>query len=154
MISEVDRFLSHVFDVNGCWLWTGAIANSGYGKLQRSGKQHLAHRYAYELFTGRKLGALQANHACDTKRCVNPVHIWAGTQKENLRDAKDKGRRLGPKINVRGEAHGMSKLTVEMVLEMRSRHLNGDSERELASHFGIARGTAHAAVSGSTWSHV
>ena len=76
--------LKYKIDVHeGCWLWTGAKNNRGYGHLVLDGKHMLAHRVSYMLFKGRIPKGLTVNHDCQITSCVNPVHLSVMTQKEN-----------------------------------------------------------------------
>lgn len=73
----------------GCWLWTGATVR-GYGKLTRGGRGEghvLAHRLSYELLIGPIPDGLQIDHLCRVRNCVNPDHLEAVTQLENIRRA-------------------------------------------------------------------
>ncbi|MFC8490724.1 HNH endonuclease signature motif containing protein [Streptomyces sp. NPDC057235] len=86
--SPTDRFLSHVDQSNGHWLWTGAINPNGYGYFSlggRAGKSVTAHRAAHVLFIGPIPEGAVVDHLCRVKRCVNPAHLEAVTQKENMR---------------------------------------------------------------------
>ena len=73
-----------------CWNWTGATAN-GYGVLNFGG-QVRAHRLAYETFVGPIPDGLLVCHRCDNPRCVNPGHLFVGTNSDNTRDMVSKGR--------------------------------------------------------------
>lgn len=72
----------------GCWLWTGTISASGYGRLKRQGRDIFAHRFAYELLVGPIPEGLVIDHLCRTRSCVNPDHLEPVTHAENLRRGK------------------------------------------------------------------
>lgn len=71
---------------NGCHIFTGTLINSGYGQINKVGSKHLAHRLIYTECFGPIPPGLQVNHRCNVRRCVNPLHLYAGTQKDNMRD--------------------------------------------------------------------
>jgi hypothetical protein len=77
----------------GCLLWLGAVCKSGYGRIASSsgGSPVLAHRIAYECAHG-PIGRRHLCHRCDTPSCVNPEHLFVGTQRDNIRDMFRKGR--------------------------------------------------------------
>lgn len=86
-----ERFFEKVNKTSECWLWTGYIYPSGYGNFSIKNKHIYAHRYSYELHFGEipKVNGetLFVLHKCRSKNCVNPEHLYAGTQLENIRDA-------------------------------------------------------------------
>lgn len=81
-----------------CWLWRASVGRNGYGQFtwaSRYGRQRPvgAHRVAYELTRGLIVGeAMLVCHTCDTPLCVNPSHLFLGTQTDNMQDASAKGR--------------------------------------------------------------
>lgn len=93
------RFLAKLDKTGDCWWWTGATSPQGYGlytiRWISGGRQtFLAHIFSYWIHKGGT-GGLQVCHACDNPSCVNPGHLWLGTQKANIQDAILKGRAKG-----------------------------------------------------------
>lgn len=78
-----------------CWEWRGFRNEDrgGYGQLRHDGRQAWAHRIAWELSNGQDVPAgLYVRHACDNPPCCNPAHLSTGTQRDNMQDAKARGR--------------------------------------------------------------
>lgn len=112
---------------SGCWLWNKSWMSTGYGQFQNKRKTYLAHRYSYEVFVSGIPEGLCVLHKCDTRACVNPDHLFLGTKRDNIRDAKSKGR-LNPS---RGSKNYAAKLDEEKVLSIRnSNKRNADLARE------------------------
>lgn len=88
-------FWERVKKTDDCWLWTGRFDGPGYGVIQigRDGMRMGAHRISWEIHNQACiLPGYFACHSCDNPPCVNPDHIFLGTQKDNLADASAKGR--------------------------------------------------------------
>lgn len=66
-----------------CWLWHGAHTGNGYGRFDTDG-HYLAHRFSYELHKGPIPYGLVIDHLCRVRNCVNPAHLEAVTQRENI----------------------------------------------------------------------
>jgi hypothetical protein len=83
--SFVRRFLTKIDpQPDGCWLWTSATNNRGYGKIRRNMRWVLAHRASYELFVGPIPVGIVVDHRCDTPLCVNPLHLELSTNADNV----------------------------------------------------------------------
>ena len=143
------RFWKHVSKTKTCWLWTGHIGTNGYGYVCIwPGKQLLAHRVAHELTYGPLLlPKLYVCHTCDNSRCVNPGHLFLGTQKDNMTDAHHKNR-----MPV-GEQMTNAKLTESDVLFIRSKSGTISMSR-LARLFNCNYKTIWAIVHNKSWKHV
>lgn len=131
---------------NLCWEWRAALSN-GYGKFAAGDRVVRAHRFSWELFYGPVPPGLYVLHRCDNRRCVNPSHLFLGTNAENLADMVAKGRSL------RGERHGNAKLTTEQVQQI---HVLSDSlmQKEIASLLGIGQQQVSRIVRGECWGHI
>jgi hypothetical protein len=119
---------------DSCWEWRGSCGSNGYGNWTH-GKQGAAHRAAYKLFFGDP-ASFQVNHKCGNRKCCNPEHLYAGTQKENMADAKRHKTWSHPPIRL-GEENNTAVLKKEQVLEIRKRRTNGETGASLAREFGV-----------------
>lgn len=94
MKTLLERFTDKYIPVteSGCWLWIGATFKGGYGQIKHGDKRISAHRVSWELSNGEVPDGLQVCHHCDVTCCVNPGHLFVGTNSDNQRDAYSKGR--------------------------------------------------------------
>lgn len=75
-----------------CWIWQGSCFLSGYGRFSIHQKVYRAHHISYYLYNGTLPENFYICHKCDNPRCINPLHLWAGTPKDNVNDMIKKGR--------------------------------------------------------------
>jgi hypothetical protein len=158
-----DRFWSQVVKKeNGCWEWIGRTNYAGYGIFFTNRKNYRAHRLTWEEFRGAIPPKLLVCHHCDNRRCVNPDHLFLGTDKQNMQDCARKGRfaaqRKIPdymaKINVAGEKNGQARLTEAKVREIRALYGAGAKMVDLAKLYGVGASTIERVVKRQGWKHV
>lgn len=77
---------------NGCIQWTGNANYKGYGMMSYRNDMWMAHRLVYKLKVGLIPAGMFVCHRCDNPGCINPKHLWLGTNSSNQRDAALKGR--------------------------------------------------------------
>lgn len=148
-LARIDRGSSPI----GCWLWTGTIMGAGYGKISVQNRvQPGAHRFSYELYRGPIPEGASVLHRCDVRRCVNPDHLFLGTQKENIGDMWEKGRQQKYQ---RGSARVEAKLdeskVAEILVLLATTRL---SHRQIAERYGVTTGVIGGIAIGITWKHV
>ncbi len=129
-----------------CWYWTGRL-HRGYGVLSQVWS---AHRFSYAFFRGQIPKGMSVLHRCDVKNCVNPEHLFLGTQAENVRDMTRKGR--GRNGGLRGEQIANAKLTwakVEKIRALRSQEKM--TFKKIGDLFGVTDATISYVCRGKTW---
>lgn len=139
--------------MSGCTLWLGCACKRGYGRIHVPGRgAKLAHRIAYELEYGPITPGLVLLHKCDNPGCINPRHLRAGTQAENVADMVEKGREnRDPRPYHRGTSNPNSYLTADLV---RNVLLSDLPQAAAADHFGIARSWVQRIRAREVWTHV
>ncbi len=137
---------------SGCWLWMAYVTPAGYGKFGVKNTVMLANRASWEIYRGKIPDGLFVLHKCDTPACVNPNHLFLGTQNDNMRDKYLKGRARGPSgPNGRhGEKNPLSKLTETQVEEIRA---SSDPQRKIAARYGISQRAVSDIRLGRRWRH-
>jgi hypothetical protein len=155
---QVARFWSYVDRSNGplaCWPWTRSHIENGYGNFwigtdTKSGKVVLCTHVALTLDGRPRPGKLKALHTCHYPPCCNPLHLYWGTQYDNMRDAIEAGR-----FPTRtGAANGSSKLTEEMVYTIRAMYDANLSPNYIAKHMRIHRRTVWIIGTRKAWTHL
>lgn len=140
--SLMDRFMDRALPEpnSGCWIWTGTLHSRGYGVVHTEGEgRELAHRVSYRLFCGPISDDAVICHRCDNPPCVNPEHLFAGTQADNMGDMDRKGRR-----------RSVSAVPTEWISKIRA---DKDTPHAvLAYWFGVSVKTIRNYRSSKTWS--
>lgn len=130
----------------GCIIFTGTLfSNTGYGSICINYKTRSAHRLAWELANGRIPDGKSILHRCDNPACVNPDHLFAGTQDDNMKDMMRKGR------SSRGSRNNNAKMT-----EDQARAIKADlrATRTVADAHGVRVHTVWTIRTGRAWKHV
>lgn len=143
---------------NGCWIWTAATMHKGYGKISIGGSKPVigkcklisAHRVAWLLAHGvLPTRPIQVCHRCDNPPCVNPDHLFLGTQKENIADMIKKGRGSPPPPNLG------TKLTAKKVQRiLKTWWCGGVLKCDLAAQYGVSASMIGQIIQGSAWKHL
>lgn len=147
---DIERFWSKVQKTKGCWNWIGgSFTKDGYGQIGIDGQMRRSNRISFLINKGKIGEGKYVLHKCNNRKCVNPEHLYLGTQFENMRDALKIGS-----LSSKGEKNGRSKITKKDVLKIRELYKLGQKQIELAEIFGIARSTISHIIRGYTWKHI
>jgi hypothetical protein len=132
------RFWHYVQKQDDCWLWVGPSNHNGYGVIGFLGQRMLAHRFAYELLKG-EVGEFHVCHTCDNPLCVNPAHLFLGTDADNH---DDKARKLrGGKALTPAQVKEIKRILAE---EPKPLHL-------IAEEFKVSRKSIQRIKNGQYW---
>ena len=143
--SMEDRFFRKVTKGEGCWLWTGCRNSKGYGTFWNGEKVTGAHRVSWAMTNGPIPESLHVLHHCDISGCVNPEHLYLGTNSDNVRD---KMLRNPPR-----PTRGNRKLTDQQVYDIYAlRRL--ENVTTIAKRFGVCKQVVYNILSGTGWSGV
>lgn len=151
----IERFEARVIRVpfSGCWIWDGPPKGpklrDQYGFFRMNGPQYRSHRASWLLYMGAIPDGLHVLHRCDNPACVNPNHLFLGSNLDNVADRVRKGR-TGFVIR-KGEAHPMARLSAPQVSEIRRRYAAGEKGSILAAEFGMSRPAISNIITGKRW---
>jgi hypothetical protein len=145
-----DRVYSQVLQRGECIEFTGCKDDCGYGRINKDGKLVRVHRAVYERDHGAIPLGLVIRHKCDNPACINPLHLEAGTQAENIADMDRRGRR----VTIRGGERTTRMLSVSDVREIRSLLGAGFSCTKVAARFGVTDAMIGHIKHGRAWRHV
>ncbi len=131
----------------GCWVWTGACNDDGYGWFEMDRRRVMVHRFVFAVCVGPIPDGLWVLHDCpegDNPKCVNPAHLWLGDAGDNNRDCAAKGR------------HRDAKIRPDQVAEIRRRLAAGKHGivKQLADEYGVSPQTISHLRRGRHWRHV
>jgi hypothetical protein len=150
-LPATERFERQHKKGDGCWEWTAAKDADGYGKFKGEACGVIytsAHRYSWVLHNGRPVPeGLVVCHSCDNPSCVNPAHLWLGTNDDNMKDKVAKGRQRVP----RGEEHPDALLTEAQV---RAILVDPRPYTALAAEYGVKPSTIGSVKNRVSWAHI
>jgi hypothetical protein len=157
----IERVLDKVVRIpfSGCWIYSGATNDAGYGIVGTGGRgmpNDRAHRITYRHFCGEIPNGMFVCHTCDVPSCCNPDHLFLGTNLDNVKDMIRKGRNSLPPRNphVVGSVHPGAKVNEDQVIEMRELYRKGWTQQALSVKYGVVRQTISKIVNNKRFKHV
>jgi len=164
LVAILVRFWAQVHKTPGCWTWTGGCNADGYGRMRiGTGQRIRAHRISWFIHHGPVPVGMCVLHRCDNPPCINPDHLFLGTNPDNTADRHSKGRsacgdrsgaRLHPDTHVRGERSPLAKLAERQVVSIRELWAHGAERRELSENFNVTPCHIDKIVSRRAWRHL
>lgn len=150
-IKIMNRFFDKVVmpkDATRCWGWKAYKDNDGYGRLNVRGIPVRVSRLSWEISRGEIPHGKVVCHRCDNPECTNPLHLYLGSHKDNMRDRNRRGRTRS------GEEHGNAILSEREVLEIISLARFGVTQRAIADRYGVESSRVSKIVAGKSWRHL
>lgn len=152
-----ERFWAKVDKTEACWLWTASTQTNGYGQFRYEGTTKRAHRVAWFFAHGSwPESGMVVCHRCDNILCVRPDHLFVAAQRDNVRDAWQKGRGRTPSAETatKGSAHHWAQLTPADVRAIRRLHADGSSPVEIARQYGRDPSHVRQIIARTIWKSV
>lgn len=146
-LDPIKRFFWKVEKTSSCWLWRGPTSTNGYGHLGYQGRTISAHRFSWLIHKGAIPEGQYVLHRCDVRNCVNPSHLFLGSQQDNSQDAIKKGRWIV------GEKNPAHKLSNALVKEIRAT-LACPITHDVALRYNVTKATLRNVLVGKTWAHL
>lgn len=144
------RVYAHVEQDGECLIFTGSRDDCGYGRINRDGKLVRLHRAVWERENGPIPAGFVVMHTCDRPACIEPKHLRAGTQVENIADMDGKRRRR----SLIGSEHSRAKLTETAIPIIRGMLTRGDTCVAIGKIFGVTDMMIRHIKKGRAWTHV
>ncbi len=143
-----NRFWERTVKFEDCWEWFGRTNKKRYGLIRKGKKAYATHRVSWEMHNGPIPDKMHVLHHCDMPWCVNPAHLWLGTNADNVADKMAKGRHRSPS----GEDQKDSWLSWEEVHEIRALYWEQYLyQKDIAAQFGIHQSQVSKIVNGKQW---
>ncbi len=139
-------------ELGNCWIWTAFTdKKKGYGSFGLNGKVERSHRVSWKINNLSIPPKILVCHSCDVTACVNPSHLFLGTNLENMKDRNSKNRQARPI----GELQGAHKLIEDEIVEIRKLYSSGNyTQTELAKMFNVDQTNISCIVNFLTWKHI
>lgn len=131
-----------------CWDWVAFRLPGGYGRFRVGSRAEQAHRVSYALAFGSFDPSLDVLHRCDRPCCVNPDHLFLGTDADNTRD------KIAKRRHDFGTRHARSIVNDAVVMEMRAANAAGESTCAIAKRLGLKQPMVYDAIVGRSWRHL
>lgn len=137
------KFWNNVQRSDGCWTWSGARHERGYGRFRVGSVVHRAHRFAWLITRGDIPQGMHVLHRCDNPSCVRPDHLFLGSHADNMRDKARKGRNTASR-----------KLTASDARAIKAALANGTDMVTIARAYNVTPPCIGAIKHGVTWKHI
>jgi hypothetical protein len=148
LIRISEDLTSFVERTDYCWNWTGTINKFGYGIITHKYYLYFVHRLAYVKHFGSVPENMFVLHKCDNRKCINPEHLFIGTNRDNVDDMLNKERQP------RGETKHNSILLERDILLIRKMKQEGETLKDISKYFNVSEGAIYDVIARRTWKHI